>query len=86
MSNVQFEDTQVVRTHRKQRSLLSGVVISLGLAKDEKSAQIVLLVFVVLLLVVSLFFVFSGKTNTPVEDFTIAPNETVGSPQGLPPQ
>ncbi|XKT75452.1 MAG: hypothetical protein ACJKSS_01550 [Patescibacteria group bacterium UBA2103] len=59
MNNVQFDDQQQFRTVQKKKGL-TQMVINMGLAKDEKGAQVVLLIVGVVALAVMFFFMFSG--------------------------
>ena len=65
MSNVQFEDQNNSYTVAKKKGL-SAMVISWGLAKDEKGAQVVLLIIAVLAVAVGIFFMFTGGGGTEV--------------------
>lgn len=59
MNNVQFQDQQGVRTVQKKGGL-TGLFIKMGLAKDEKSAQMVMLIVAVVAVAIALFFMFGG--------------------------
>lgn len=83
--SVQFEDQQNTYTVSKQKGL-TEIVINAGLAKDAKGAQVVLLVIAVVAVGIGLFFMFGIGGPQVEEDFTISPEESVGSQQGLPPQ
>jgi hypothetical protein len=85
MAGVEFNDAQKVQYVARQKGI-TNLVISWGLAKDAKSAQVVLLIIAAGAIAIALFFMFSGKDSQVEENFTISPTETVGSPQGLPPQ
>ena len=71
MSNVQFEDQNNSYTVTKKKGL-SAMVISWGLAKDEKGAQVVLLIIAVVAIAVGGFFMFTGGGGT-------------GAPANIPP-
>lgn len=67
MNNVQFQDQQQFRTVAKKKGV-TQMVINMGLAKDEKGAQVVLLIVAGVAVAVALFFMFSGGSNvTPAE-------------------
>lgn len=77
MSNVQFEEPQHVAYRPKVKGL-EGVVVSLGLAKNKKQAQMVLLgaaiVAVIIAFVAPMVFGGSGGVQGPVPQGT---SETV---------
>ena len=60
MSNVQFQDQNTTYTVAKKKGL-SSMVIKWGLAKDEKGAQMVLLIIAVVAILIGGFFMFSGN-------------------------
>jgi len=62
MSNVQFQDQNNVYTVAKKKGL-SAMVIKWGLAKDEKGAQVVLLIIAVVAILIGGFFAFSGNAT-----------------------
>lgn len=66
MSNVQFDDQDAVRTYSTKPKGIEGLVISWGLVKDRKSAQMLLLVVAGVAVVVALFFMFSGGASNDV--------------------
>lgn len=73
MNNVQFQDQQQFRTVKK-RGGVTGLFIKLGLAKDEKSAQMVMLIVAAVAVAIALFFMFSGGGRgepTPAEQSQI---------------
>lgn len=73
MNNVQFQDQQKFRTVQKKGGL-TGLFIKMGLAKDEKSAQMVMLIVAVVAVAIALFFMFSGGGTgqaTPAEEIEI---------------
>lgn len=67
MSNVQFQDQQNVYKAPKQKGF-EQMVISLGLAKDKKGAQVVLLIITVLAVATGLFFMVAGGTTAKPEN------------------
>jgi len=82
---VEFDDQIQSRVIPKARGL-SARVISWGLAKNEKEAQIVLLGIAIVAALIAVFFMFSNGSSSGDANFVVSPNETVGSEQGLPPQ
>lgn len=69
MSNVQFEDQQQVRTVSKSKGL-EGMVIKMGLAKDRKGAQVVLIIVAAIAASVWAYFALfnGGGSELPVND------------------
>lgn len=59
MANVQFDDQRTTYTVQKKNGL-TEMVIKMGLAKDAKGAQVVLLIIAVIALAIMFFFMFSG--------------------------
>lgn len=76
------EDTNSLRNSSyldKKRGFVSSFVIKLGLAKDDKGANNVLLVVIVLLILITFaVFIFSPGTQEPSHDINILPDESVG--------
>ena len=72
MSNVQFDDQQQVRYAPKTKGL-GGLVISWGLAKDQKGAHVVLLVVLVVAVVIGFATpaVLGGNSESQVSQFEI---------------
>lgn len=66
MSNVQFDDQQQFQTVKKKGGL-TQMIIKMGLAKDAKGAQMVMLIVAVVAAAVALFFVFAGGGSAPAE-------------------
>lgn len=67
MNNVQFQDQNNVYRAPKKKGL-SAMVIKWGLAKDEKGAQMVLLIIAVVAILIGGFFMFSGgSAGVPVD-------------------
>lgn len=66
MSNVQFDDQQQFQTVKKKNGL-TQMVINMGLAKDAKGAQVVLLIVAVIAVAIALFFMFGGSGSAPAE-------------------
>lgn len=64
---VEFNDQQNVRVVEK-RDGLSNMVIKMGLAKDKKSAQMVLLIVAVVAAAIALFFIFSGGSEPSAQE------------------
>jgi hypothetical protein len=62
MANVQFDDQRSTYTVQK-KSGLTDMVIKMGLAKDAKGAQVVLLIIAVIAAAIGLFFMFSGGSG-----------------------
>tara|TARA_B100000508_G_scaffold60333_1_gene46951 strand:+ start:13419 stop:13658 length:240 start_codon:yes stop_codon:yes gene_type:complete len=62
MNNVQFQDQQNVYTAPKKKGL-EQMIIKMGLAKDSKGAQMVLLIIAVVAILIGGFFAFSGGGN-----------------------
>ena len=83
--SVEFEDKSQVQYVSKPKGI-TNLVISLGLAKDAKGAQVVLLFIAAGAILIAILFMFSGGGNQVEEDFIILPSESIGSEQGLPPQ
>lgn len=75
MSNVEFEDKQTVYRSEKKRGI-TQMLIRFGIAKDEKSAQVVMLVIAGLAVVSALFLVFSSSTSGKVEVNQLPPEQT----------
>lgn len=86
MSKVEFDEfqTQSYTDFDDTPKIFNWVInYSGGLVKDKYQAQYVLFGFVIFLIVISGFLIFSEKGNFPVTEVIIQPWETVGSPQGL---
>ncbi len=60
MNNVQNQDQQNVYTAPKKKGL-EQMIINMGLAKDSKGAQMVLLIIAVVAILIGGFFAFSGN-------------------------
>ncbi|XKT74851.1 MAG: hypothetical protein ACJKSS_01675 [Patescibacteria group bacterium UBA2103] len=60
-NNVQFQDQQNQYTVSKKKGL-TQMVINMGLAKDAKGAQMVLLVVAVVAVLIAGFFMFTGNS------------------------
>ena len=75
MSSVQFQDKNNTYTVAKKKGL-SSMIIKWGLAKDEKGAQVVLLIIAVVAILVGGFFMFTGSSAptgapAPLSDGTV---------------
>ncbi len=77
MNNVQFQDQRNVYTAPKKKGL-EQMIIKMGLAKDSKGAQIVLLVIAVVAILIGGFFAFGGGTGS-----NVVPNIPAAGPAGL---
>jgi len=65
MANVQFDDQQSTYTVQK-KSGLTDMVIKMGLAKDAKGAQVVLLIVAAIAVLVWVYFAFfNGGGSIP---------------------
>ena len=64
MSNVQFQDKNNTYTVAKKKGL-SAMIIKWGLAKDEKGAQVVLLIIAVIAILIGGYFMFAGSSTPP---------------------
>jgi hypothetical protein len=62
MEGIQFEEQRPVAPPVRKVSLLSGIIISSGLVKDERGAQIVLLIIAVLLITFTAWLILPAPT------------------------
>jgi len=87
MLKVEFEEFQPqINKKFNNTSKLSRWVIKLsgGLIKDHAQAQFFLFFLFIVFVVLIFFITFSLRGNKLEENFVILPQESVGSPQGLP--
>lgn len=72
MADIQFEEDQNMRpTQTEQKpSFITGLVLKLGLAKDEKNATVVLGIFAagLIILAILIWFVNSPSTHTTTQE------------------
>jgi hypothetical protein len=67
---------------------LAGLIIKFsgGTIQSVAAAEYVMIGFVIILVGISLYFLFAPHTRAPSNTIIIAPGESVGSPQGRPQQ
>lgn len=73
MTNVQFENEDFIQFRNpfdRPRKGLVGLLIKLGIAKDEKEANVVLIGVIIACLVIILFWIFvvnkNGSSKPPI--------------------
>jgi len=85
MSDVQFDEGQYSQTsfNIPKPSKMASLVISTGLAKDEKGANIVLIGFIGVLVVIFFIAINSGPSNTYNPNDTKIDQPTLDAEAGL---
>jgi hypothetical protein len=83
---IQFFEEASLQDQKGSKSKLTLFVrkISFGLIKNDTEAGIVVLFFLAAIGVATYFFIKTNETRTPTTHFEILPQESIGSPQGLP--
>lgn len=80
-----FEKLKFEYERRTAATGLAGLLIRKGFAKDEATAERLLIAAsVFLLLCAVLIGMYARPTRVPITTFTLQPGESVGSSQGLP--
>lgn len=78
MSGVEFQEENIpVKTMRSKSAFnITSYIISLGLAKDQKQATNILVLFVVIVIAIS-FFVFLSGNKTALDDIKFDTSDPV---------